>query len=242
MRRLALLLLLWPAVAAADDQPPPQEEPEQKPPDISTNPAVNEHFHDGLAAYQKRDYKKASREFETAYKLDPLPVLLFTWAQSERLGGHCDKAVPLYNKYLYADINAKQKAETRDNIQRCGGNVEAPKKTDEPDLRAENPRWYKDKLGGGLTIAGVVGIGVGVAYLVKASGTRSDADGAMFLDDFKSGLDEATTQRRIGAVSLTLGLGLVASGIAVYVIHDKQNKNKLVAGTDGRTVFIGARF
>jgi hypothetical protein len=238
MRRLALLLLLWPAVAAADD-PPPQET-EQKPPDISKNAAVNEHFHDGLAAYAKRDYKTASREFETAYKLDPLPVLLFTWAQSERLGGHCDKAVPLYNKYLYADINAKQKAETRDNIQRCGGNVEAPKKTEL--AVAESPRWYKDKLGGALTVAGVVGIGVGVVYLVKASGTRSDADSAMFLDDFKSGLDDATTQRRIGAVSLTLGLGLVASGIAVYVIHDKQNKKKLVAGTDGRTEFIGARF
>lgn len=240
MRRLALLLVVWPAVVSADDAPPQETEPQQ--PDISKNPAVNEHFHDGLAAYEKHDYKTSIREFEIAYRLEPLPVLLYTWAQSERLAGHCDKAVPLYKKYLYADITEKQKVRTRENLKQCGAtgeSVETPTPNEKP--ATETPRWYKDKLGGALTVAGVIGVGVGVVYLVKASGTRSDANSAMFLDDFKSGLDDATSQRRIGAVSLTVGLALVASGIAVYVIHDKQNK-KLVAGTDGRTVFIGARF
>ena len=238
MRRLALFLVLWPAVASADDPPPQETEPQQ--PDISKNPAVNEHFHDGLAAYEKHDYKTSIREFEIAYRLDPLPVLLYTWAQSERLAGHCDKAVPLYKKYLYADITDNQKARTRENLKQCGASSEPEPNQPEKQV-TETPPWYKDKLGGALTVAGAIGVGLGVAYMVKASGTRSDADSAMFLDDFKTGLDEATTQRRIGAVSLTVGLGLIASGIAVYVIHDKQNK-KLVAGTDGRTVFIGARF
>jgi hypothetical protein len=239
MRRLALLLVLWPALAVADDEP--------QQPDISKNPSVNEHFHAGLAAYGKQDYATASREFEAAYKLDPVPTVLYTWAQSERLGGHCDKAVPLYNKYLYADINDKQVVATREKIKLCEKQMPPPKPTPpeppppETQPREEAPRWYKDKLGGALTAVGVIGVGIGVVYLVKASGTRADADNAMFLDDFKRGLDDATSQRRVGAVSLTIGLGLVASGIAVYVIHDKHNK-KLVAGTDGRTVFIGARF
>lgn len=236
MRRLALLLALWPALAVADDEKAPQR------PDISKNAAVNEHFHAGLDAYDKQDYRTASHEFELAYKLDPIPTLLFTWAQSERLGGHCDKALPLYNKYLFADINDKQIAAAREKITIC--EKAAPPKKNEPEpppVTHEGPRWYKDKLGGALTAVGAIGIGVGVVYLVKASGTRSDADSATNLDDFKHGLDDATTQRRVGAISLTLGVALVASGIAVYVIHDKQNK-KLVAGTDGRTVFIGARF
>lgn len=240
MRRFALFLVLWPALAVADD--------EQQQPDISKNPTVNEHFHAGLAAYGKQDYATASHEFEIAYKLDPVPTVLYTWAQSERLGGHCDKAVPLYNKYLYADINEKQVLATREKIKLCEKSMppptakkETPPPPPPPDTHDERPRWYKDKLAGALTALGAIGVGVGVVYLVKASGTRSDADNAMFLDDFKQGLDNATTQRRVGAVSLTLGLGLVASGIAVYVIHDKHNK-KLVAGTDGRTVFIGARF
>ena len=238
MRRLALLLVLWPALAFADDEKPAPS------PEISKNPAVNEHFHAGLDAYRSGDYATASREFETAYKMDPVPTLLFTWAQSEREAGNCDKAMPLYKKYLYSDINKKQIEATREKMKLCDGKVAPPppKKSDpEPTPTETAPRWYKDKLGGALTVAGVVGVGVGIVYFAKASGTRSDADKAMFLDDFKSGLEEATTQRRIGAVSLTLGLGLVASGIAVYVIHDKQNR-KVIATTDGRSIFIGARF
>ena len=237
MRRLALLLMLWPALAFADDEKPAA-------PDISKDPAVNERFHAGLEAYRAGDYATASREFETAYKMDPVPTLLFTWAQAEREGGNCDKAMPLYKKYLYSDINKKQVEATREKMKLCDGKVSTPPpKQPEPTVvpTETRPRWYENKLGGGLTVAGVVGVGLGIVYFAKASGTRSDADKAMFLDDFKSGLDEATTERRIGAVSLTIGLGLIASGIAVYVIEDKKSR-KLVAGTDGRTIFIGARF
>jgi hypothetical protein len=239
MRRLALLLVLWPVLAFGDDETP---QPAQ--PDISKNPAVNERFHAGLDAYRAGDYATASREFEVAYKMDPIPTLLFTWAQSEREAGHCDKAMPLYKKYLYSDINKKQVEATREKMKLCDGKVTTPppKETDPQRSPTDTaPRWYKDKLGGALTVAGVIGIGVAIVYFAKASGTRSDAEKEMFLDDYKAGLADATTERRIGAVSLTLGLGLVASGIAVYVIHDKQNR-KLVAGTDGRTIFIGARF
>ncbi|HUS32647.1 MAG TPA: hypothetical protein VMZ53_29300 [Kofleriaceae bacterium] len=226
--------MLWPALAVADEG--------QAQPDISKDPAVNEHFHIGLDAYAKQDYSTASREFELAYQLDPVPTLLFTWAQSERLAGRCAKALPLYRKYLYADINEKQKSATREKIQIYEKAAPPPPPTKQPEVsQTEGPRWYQDKLGGGLTVAGIIGIAVGITYFVKASGSRDDANKAMFLDDFKAGLDEATTQRRVGAVTLTLGLGLVASGIAVYVIHDKHNK-KVVAGTDGRTIFVGARF
>src|SRR5687767_4468850 len=221
MRRLALLLVLWPALAFADDE---------KPPDISKNAAVNERFHAGLEAYHAGDYATASREFEAAFKMDPVPTLLFTWAQAEREGGNCDKAMPLYKKYLHSDINKKQIEATREKMKLCDGKVSAPppKVEPTPTPTETQPRWYENKLGGALTVAGVVGVGLGIVYFAKASGTRSDAQKAMFLDDFKSGLADATTERRVGAVSLTIGLGLIASGIAVYVIQDKQDR-KVVA-------------
>ncbi|HTL36374.1 MAG TPA: hypothetical protein VL326_24745 [Kofleriaceae bacterium] len=235
---MALLLVLWPALAVADDNKAPQGQEAPQQPEISKNPSVNEHFHTGVEAYKNHDYRSAAREFETAYKIEPIPTLLFTWAQSERLLGHCDKALPLYNKYLYSDINEKQTAAARDAIKLCPQPV---KDEPPPPVPHEGPVWYKDKLGGALTAAGVIGVGFGVVFFVKAAGTRSDANSEMFLDDFKRGLDDATTQRRIGAVSLTVGLALVASGVAVYVIHSKRD-TKLVAGTDGHTVFVGARF
>src|SRR4051812_29815200 len=106
MRGLAFVLLAVPAIALAGTEP-------------SKNPKANAHFHAGLDAYSKDDYATASTEFAAAYNLDPVPSLLWSWAQSERLDGHCDKALPLYKKYLDADISQTQVTATREKIGVC---------------------------------------------------------------------------------------------------------------------------
>src|SRR3569832_7181 len=87
----------------------------------SLNANARPHFVLGYKAFDAKDYKTAVAEFEIAYRLDPEVPLLFTWAQSERLGGNCKHAVELYQKYLYADINKDQAAFTRERIRECGG-------------------------------------------------------------------------------------------------------------------------
>ena len=42
-------------------------------------------------------------EFEATYKLALRPTLLFNWAQSERLGGHCSRAIEIYKRFLDSD-------------------------------------------------------------------------------------------------------------------------------------------
>jgi hypothetical protein len=225
------LLLLGPGLANADEP--------------SENAQANARFHAGLDAYQQEDYATASDEFEAAYKLDPVPALLWSWAQAERLGGHCARALGLYKKYLYADITKTQSEATRDMIARCERVEKArPKKAPPP---AKEPvdaprRWYKDPVAGGLTAGGALGIGVGIGFLVAAGHSEDRAHEQPFLDDFKSGLDEATSRRRIGLVSLGVGAALAATGIVLYMREKKAQDRAVVVSTDGHSVFVGARF
>ncbi len=95
--------------------------------------------------------------------------------------------------------------------------------------------WYKDPLGDGLTAGGVVGIGVGIGFLVMASSSQSAANTATLRNDFVHDLDQATLDRRVGAVALVAGAALVAGGIYVYVRHAR-------VATDGHSIAIAGSF
>jgi tetratricopeptide (TPR) repeat protein len=101
--------------------------------------------------------------------------------------------------------------------------------------------WYKDKLADGLVVSGVIGIGVGVVFLAKGSSSEQAAHDAQFREDFIRHLDDATSQRRIGAVALSVGTALAAGGVVVYVLHRKTART-IVGGTDGRSLYVAGAF
>jgi tetratricopeptide (TPR) repeat protein len=186
------------------------------------------HFKQGLAAFDSHDYRQASAHFSAAYKIEPLPDLLWSWAQAERFAGNYESAIDIYRKFEREATTPTKAAAARDMIALC-----------EQQLPPPRTPWYKNQLGGGLTIGGVVGVGVGITFLALASSSRSAAQQEMYLDDFQAKLDEATLRRRIGAVSLGLGAGAIAAGIMVYVMREQR---AVTAGTDGRVVFVGGQF
>jgi hypothetical protein len=98
----------------------------------------------------------------------------------------------------------------------------------------ESP-WYKDPLGDGLTAGGVVGIGVGIGFLVMASSAESASKTASLRNDFIHDLDQATLDRRVGAVALVAGVALAAGGVYVYLRHTR-------VATDGRSIAIAGSF
>lgn len=195
------------------------------------DPRANEHFQLGSTAYENKDFSTARREFAAAYELDPSSQNLWSWAQAERMSGRCEEALPLYRKYRDgATTPAKIKYAT-DYIEQCESALPSP------------PPWYTNKLGGALAISGVVALGLGVGFVAVSHRTESDAYvSPANIGEFEKKLDEASTQRTIGAVSIGVGLALIAGGVTVYVLHGRQHEQPIVAGTDGRTLFVGARF
>ena len=109
---------------------------------------------------------------------------------------------------------------------------------------AQPPRtdaWYQDKLADGLVVGGAIGIGVGIVFLAKGGSSERAAQTAVLRQDFLRDLDDATSQRRIGAVALTAGSALAVGGLVVYVLHRKTSRT-IVGGTDGRSLYVAGAF
>lgn len=216
MRSLPLLIALCVTSLAHADEP--------KQPDAAA------HFRAGVDAFQSKRYDEAREHFAKAYDLEPLPDLLWSWAQAERFAGNCVTAMGLYKKYEREAQTPSKASAARDMIAEC-----------EKQLPPKRPAWYTSVLGDSLAAGGIIGIAAGVTFFSLASSSHDAANQQMYLDDFETKLDEATLRRRIGAISLTVGVAAVAAGITVYVIRDRHNR-EVAVGTDGRVVSIGGRF
>ena len=71
---------------------------------------------DAAQAYHAGDYQRAAQLLERAYKMQPLPALLYNLAKAYEKLGDDDKAIDLYQRYTAsdeADPKLKAKAEAR---------------------------------------------------------------------------------------------------------------------------------
>jgi tetratricopeptide (TPR) repeat protein len=71
------------------------------------------HIRRGDQQYDARRFQAAIREYQAAYRLLPLPDLLFNIAQSHRLAGDLPEAVLYYTKYLELPDGKAQRAARR---------------------------------------------------------------------------------------------------------------------------------
>jgi len=238
MRALVLATLLVATRAFADDDLTGLDDRTQQLA-RSLNEQARPHFVLGYKAFDAKDYKTATAELEIAYRLDPEVPLLFTWAQSERLGGNCKHALELYQKYLYSDINKDQAAFTRERIRECGGATNTPN-TPPPPPPAEPAHyvWYRDVPADVLAGVGAVGVLAGVALLVDAHSTSNAADAAFYLDDHERLRNDAIHQRNLGIGATIAGVVVAGAGVALYVYHGKRT----AVTTDGTSVAVALRW
>jgi tetratricopeptide (TPR) repeat protein len=78
-------------------------------------------FQRGQNEYNLGNYTEAVRQFEEAYRLKPLPALLFNIAQCYRFIGNLEKAVQTYRSYLRNaapdDKNVKRASELLEQVE-----------------------------------------------------------------------------------------------------------------------------
>ncbi len=216
------------------------------------DPAAQAHVDAGKAAYSAGDYETASREFDAAYAIVPDPALLYGWAQSRRLGGHCTEAVALYRRFLASALSDAQIAAGKTGIALCEQATppEPPPQDEPPQDPPNNPppvegrdpsRWYSDPVGGGLVIGGAVGVGVGITFLVMSRRSEDAASTAEFRDEFSDLLDQATTRRRIGLAAAGIGSALLIGGIVRYATRS-PSAPAVVVGATGSSLVVSGRF
>ncbi|HEU0034983.1 MAG TPA: tetratricopeptide repeat protein [Kofleriaceae bacterium] len=205
------------------------------------------HVERGVAAYQAADYETASREFEAAFGLDPDPRSLYAWAQAQRLGGHCARALELYRQYLTTHPTADNDAAARTGISLCEQQlrdqpvvepvVERPRP---PVTEPPYPPWYRDRLGNALVISGVAAIAIGGTFLVLGNREQDAAASAPTRDEFLAHLDSAGVRGTVGVTAAGIGGALVIGGIVRYATRGRPSP--VTVGVAGSSVTVLGRF
>src|SRR5262249_10520047 len=117
-----------------------------------------------------------------------------------------------------------------------------PKPDPTPTITTTSPSpegrpWYRDPLGDGLVIGGVVGLGVGAALLASAKSARDGIASAPDYDAAKALKDKASSRGTIGTISLIAGGALVIGGVIRYATHSSKSSTTvsgwIAPGTGG---------
>ena len=227
------------------------------PDELLSDPEAQSLVSEAQFLFTEGNFGDAAKLIEKAYLIEPVPELLFPWAQAEREQGNCRAAVDLYNRMLEEIPEGPMADSARQNIARCEEEmgpeeeivpiVDDPIEEDDlfeeeeeqPDPEPAEPKddppkskakqWYKDPVGGVLTGLGVVGVGTGVALLAVASSTANDAPNAANVSAYNDESDRAVTQRNAGAAVLSIGGALLVAGVVRYVLVAKKNKSNATA-------------
>ncbi|MCC6521230.1 MAG: tetratricopeptide repeat protein [Polyangiaceae bacterium] len=104
---------------------------------VGADDAAEREFRRGVASYEAGHHDEAVDAFARAYALDPKPLYLFTWAQSEVARERCPEALELFRRYLATDPPAENRRATESRIQTCeqklaAAPAPAPTPTPEP--------------------------------------------------------------------------------------------------------------
>jgi tetratricopeptide (TPR) repeat protein len=197
----------------------------------------------GLERFATRDYAAAIADLEAGYAIDPRREFLFAEGQAKRLAGDCKGAVALYQRFLATNPSAVQANATQMALGRCAQHL-----ADHPEVVVVQPPrqppppppppilWWRDPVGLGLTGAGVVGIGVGVGFMVASTAARHDAERAPAYDPYDQRWSTAESRWNVGVGTLALGTALTAVGVARFVM---VRRRALLESTPPVTVSIG---
>jgi hypothetical protein len=242
-----LALLLAPGLAIGEDDAPTDAEAVASHPDPDQE-AYEKEYAVGLEAYRGGDYPTASAAFSRAADFQITVDLMFAWAQSERYGGDCRRAIELYDRILVLeDLTSVQKRavlESRSDCERVVRQADAiadekvakrPKVVEVREVKVpvatttiRTKPWYKDTVGMSLLGAGAVGLGVGAGFIFASRSSASSASSTSNYETFADDVDSAKKKRTIGIVAAASGGAMALTGVLWLVMHDRSYETKAV--------------
>ncbi len=201
--------------------------------DVSLKPAAQVRFDAGVRLTSAGQYDDAIAEFQTAYAIDPNPVLFYSLAVAERLAGRCPAAIEHYRRFLRSKPNRARTEAARAGIAMCAQACAA----EGGQARA----WYARPATGAIA-GGAISLGIGAGFLIAAASARDRAEAAQFSDDFEAALDRATGLRRTGVLFAVLGAALVGGGVAYEVVARRKREPAIAFGFGARSIFVVRSF
>lgn len=225
---------------------------------------AQEHFDRGLAGYTDKDYGPAIKHLRLAYALDPQPVILFAWAQAERLYGRCSRASKLYTRFLRTRPTRQQTEAARQGLERCEGQADttdvdpddpprevesetaapAPVVEEAPPPPPPPPRRKVDGAAIGLTGAGVLLGAVGAGLLGAGQNQARAAGDAPDYGAYADDAAQVRTLRITGGVLAGVGGALLVAGVVKLIVHARETRRDVAfwANPVGAGLSVRMRF
>lgn len=192
------------------------------------------HFERAQGHFESEDYEAAIPELKAAYALEPNPMLLYAWAQAERLAGSCARAVGLYRRYLETEPATEQRQLAEANLLDCEAELPPPPEpepepeidplppddtVDDPPSTDEPTRpWHRDPTGGVLFGVGLAGAAAGGTLMGVARSQGAQAPDADVEDDYLATRARAERMNIAGIVTLGVGSALLLGGVIRYAV------------------------
>jgi tetratricopeptide (TPR) repeat protein len=211
-------------------------------------------------AFSVGDYAEAADKIEAAYLIEPVPTLLYPWAQAERSRGNCRTAVDLYQKFIDSDPGEAISAQARENIDRCQEQLaQEPEEEEEDDdddivdavladpnpLAAVEPEpdtttptddvrpWHEDPTGGVLLGVGLAGVAVGLGLYGGASSIAKSVADEESHQAYADRRQRATGLRTGAVVAVSIGGALIVGAVIRYATQSrKASKGELTGWVD----------
>jgi len=217
---------------------------------------------EGNRLYKLGEFKEAIGHYEAGARLSDAPVFLYNLAQSHRQLGNYEKAIWFYERFLSSGhvdpevamyvrnfikvMKAKLAQEVRDTPPTEPEPRSEPASPPEANIRSpEKPEpWHADIVGWSLAGAGFVAGGVGIGFLVSASGlddqAKSEADQTR-RDQLRS---DASSRRTIGTVVTVTCAAVLVAGIIKLAIAPKPHERPapLSVAVGPGTILLSGRF
>jgi len=203
----------------------------------------------GRARHEAGDYPGAIAAFTEAYALAPSPALLFNLAQSYRLGGQCQDASTMYNRFLATDPPAEARSLAETNliaVDQCVAAlrpvpvppppivaaVETRVPAPAPSVGTQREATERD-VGVGLGIGGGIALIGALAFEIRAHSISETVSqtyqhggmGSTIASLDASGRHDAALSDAFGVVGVTA----VGAGIAMYWMGSHEAAARHVA-------------
>jgi tetratricopeptide (TPR) repeat protein len=267
MRRLVVLIeslvcafaLAWPA--GAQQNSAEERGRELSPPAPSSETEASQQarrlFDEGIALAERKEWETAGRAFEQSYRLARSPDALFAWAQAERLAGRCDRAMPLYQKFLTLAPRLEHAQAAEIGLRRCAEARVSPATATPGEGPAQpvaalarsetGPSDARtDWVAGGLLALGTVGLGVGtVSLALSIAHERSAGQMGINYDQYLAHMDRARLERVLGAGTSILGAALVTAAMVRLLVTPRAPGRLSLAvepSAAGAKLVVGRRF
>ncbi|KIG14304.1 hypothetical protein DB30_06906 [Enhygromyxa salina] len=220
-RSLALFIsiaCIWAPTRAAEASP-------------ATRADADAHYEAAAELYAREDYAGAASEFAVAYALAPRVDTLFAWAQAERLAGHYEEALELYERLLAGNLSKAQREAIETLRFQVRGElvIAPPKPATEPEPPEPAPGLsepaaeHDDDAPSARRGVGAISVGAGLTalaggLLVGGAVVDSRVISANTYTDFEAAFNRNTGRGR-GAIGLYASGGvLAAAGLVTLIV------------------------